>query len=76
MAIMQWINPPSIETVEQEPIIPPVHNAAGQLFTKQPIIPQFPNVPSQVIVHEQAIPQQHAQDQSIQETQPIILPTD
>jgi len=76
MAIMQWINPPTNEIVEEENIIPPDINAAGQEDVQQLAIPQFPNAPGQVIIQEQVIPQQNAQDQSIQGNQPIIQPLD
>ena len=56
MAIMQWINPPTIETVEEENIIPPVINAAGQEDVQQLAIPQFQNAPGQEIIQDQVIP--------------------
>ena len=76
MAIMQWINPPTNEIVEEENIIPPDINVAGQEDVQQLAIQQFPNAPGQVIIQEQVIPQQNAQDQSIQGNQPIIQPLD
>ena len=76
MAIMQWINPPTNEIVEEENIIPPDINVAGQEDVQQLAIQQFPNAPGQVIIQEQVIPQQNAQDRSIQGNQPIIQPLD